>query len=287
MRDFTYICPETIDEVCQLLSEQENAFLIAGGQSLLPLLRLRAADLSCLIDINGLKNANYITFENQQVKVGPTARHAEVAESETVKNHCLVLSQVAAHIGDVQVRNRGTICGSVANADPAGDPPVLSALLDVEIQATSVRGETIYSGSDFFQGFYATNLEEDEFITEVRFPEISSPTGVGYEKWEPSEGAYPVATVGALITLEGDLISQAKIVTGAIDPGPTFSEDAATILIGQKPTTELITEAAISVGENSDPIEDAEGSILFKQELMKTLSKRAITTAVDCAQGGA
>ena len=159
MRDFTYICPETIDEVCQLLSEQENAFLIAGGQSLLPLLRLRAADLSCLIDINGLKNANYITFENQQVKVGPTARHAEVAESETVKNHCLVLSQVASHIGDVQVRNRGTICGSVANADPAGDPPVLSALLDVEIQATSVRGETIYSGSDFFQGFYATNLE--------------------------------------------------------------------------------------------------------------------------------
>ena len=187
----------------------------------------------------------------------------------------------------MQVRNRGTLCGSVANADPAGDPPVLSALLADEIQATSVRGETTYSGSDFFQGFYATNLEEDEFITEVRFPEISSPTGVGYEKWEPSEGAYPVATVGALITLEGDLISQVKIVTGAIEPGPTFSEDAANILIGQKPTTELITEAAISVGENSDPIEDAEGSILFKQELMKTLSKRAITTAVDCAQGGA
>ena len=109
---------------------------------------------------------------------------------------------------------------------------------------------------------------------------------MAYEKWEPSEGAYPVATIGVSITLDGDAISHAKIMTGAIEPGPTLSEEAANILIGQKPTPDIIVEAAISTGEGSDPIDDSEGSVIFKKELMKTLSKRAITTAVSRAQGG-
>ena len=286
MKNFKYICPETIDEVCQILTEHEGALILAGGQSLLPILRLRAASPPCLIDINGLKDANYISFENNQIKIGPIARHVEVANSEMAKKHCSILSQIAGHIGDMQVRNRGTFCGSIANSDPAGDPPIIAALLDAEIQAISSRGKTTYSGGDFFHGFYANSLEPDEFVTEVRFPKISPPTGVAYVKWEPSEGAYPVATIGVSITLDGDIISHAKIMTGAIEPGPTLSEEAANILIGQKPTPDIIVEAAISTGEGSDPIDDSEGSVIFKKELMKTLSKRAITTAVSRAKGG-
>lgn len=287
MRDFSYVRPTSIEEACDFLAEEGDAIALAGGQSLLPLLRLGAASPEVVIDLNAIEGAAYIDVDDGHAAVGLLARHADVAASSAVRESCLVLAEVAEHIGDMQVRNRGTICGSVAHGDPAGDPPVLAALLDAEIDAQSADGTSTYSGADFYGGFYETELAEDELVTEVRFPTVAAPTGVAYEKWEPSEGAYPVATVGALLELGDGIVEEARIVTGAIEPGPTPADEATEELEGAEPTEEALTDAAILVGDNADPIEDAEGSVAFKQELIKTLTKRALMSAAERARGGA
>lgn len=282
MHDFKYASPESVDEVCTLIDEHgDDAAIIAGGQSLLPMLRLRAATPGCLVDINSLPGRDYVERENGQIRVGCLARHADVASSELVEEHCPVLAEVAEEIGDRQVRNRGTICGSVAHADPAGDPPVLAALLDADIVARTIDGTETHSGNGFYHGFYETDLEKGTLVTEVRFPVLADTQGAAYEKYEPSEGAYPVATVGALVEQEDDTLTDVGIVTGAVEPGPVRIEAAEEVLVDEEPTEELVVEAAKATGENIDPIDDSEGSAEFKREMTKTLAKHALETAID------
>lgn len=286
MQSLKYARPASVIDACSLLDEYAGeAAVLAGGQSLLPLLRLGAADTDCVIDVNHIEDGAGISYDGEAVEVGFLARHAEVAAADAVREHCLVLADTAGHIGDRQVRNRGTLCGAIANADPAGDPPVLATLLDAEIVAASVDGTTTYEGASFYHGFYETELEENELVTAVRFPAIVPPRGAAYEKWEPSEGAYPVATVAADVTLDGDTIDAAAVVTGAVEAGPTSVPAAVEILVGAEATEATLTEAAEATGEAAEPIADAEGSVAFKRELLKTLAKRALQSAVARAGG--
>lgn len=288
MHDFEYASPESVTEVCSLLDEYGNdAAIIAGGQSLMPMLRLRAATPDCLVDINGLPDQEHLELEDGQIRAGCLVRHADVAGSDLVEEHCPVLAEVAEEIGDRQVRNRGTICGSIAHADPAGDPPVLATLLDAEIVARTGEGTETYAGDGFYHGFYETELSKGTLVTEVRFPVLGDAQGAGYEKYEPSEGAYPVATVGALVEREGGVLTDVGVVTGAVEPGPVRVEAAEELLVDKEPTDDLLVEAAETTGENVDPIEDSEGSVEFKREMTKTLAKRALATAVDRAGGEA
>jgi len=286
MQSLSYARPSSIQEACSLLDEfSGGAVVLAGGQSLLPLLRLGAAITDCVVDVNHIEGGDRIVVDEDHVEVGFGARHVDVATDEAVRERCRVLAETAGHIGDTQVRNRGTLCGSIAHADPAGDPPVLATLLDAEIVAASVSGETTYRGSSFFHGFYETELDETELVTAVRFPTVAPPRGAAYEKWEPSEGAYPVATVGALVELDGDLVADASLVAGAVEAGPTPRPEAVELLVGREPTEATVTEAAVAVGEHADPIDDAEGTADFKRELLKTLAKRALLAAVERAGG--
>lgn len=286
MQSLKYARPESVTDACSLLDEYAGeAAVLAGGQSLLPLLRLGAAATDCVVDINHIEDGSEIVLDGDAVEVGFLARHAEVASSEIVREHCPVLAETAGHIGDRQVRNRGTLCGAIANGDPAGDPPVLATLLDAEIVATSVDGTTTYRGPSFYHGFYETELGANELVTAVRFPALAPPRGVAYEKWEPSEGAYPVATVGASVELDGETVVEASIVTGAIEAGPTPVAAGAEALLDREATEAAVTEAAQRTGEASDPIADSEGSVTFKRELVKTLTKRALVSAVHRAGG--
>lgn len=286
MQSLTYARPASVPDACSLLDEYAGeAAVLAGGQSLLPLLRLGAASTDCVIDINFIEGGDRIASDGEHVEIGFLARHADVAAADVVRDRCLVLAETAGHIGDRQVRNRGTLCGAVANADPAGDPPVLATLLDAEIEATSVDGTTTYRGESFYHGFYETELAANELVTAVRFPAVSPPHGAAYEKWEPSEGAYPVATVGALVELDGDVVAEAGVVTGALEAGPTPAPAAVEALVDREPTEAVVTEAAEAAGETADPIADAEGSVTFKRELLKTLTKRALLSAVARAGG--
>lgn len=286
MHDFTYASPDTVDDACSLIDKYGNsAAIISGGQSLMPMLRLRAATPECLVDINGLPGMDYIELDDEYIRIGCLVRHADVATSNLIAEHCSVLAEVAEEIGDRQVRNRGTICGSIAHADPSGDPPVLATLLDAEIDTRTTDGEQTYSGNGFYFGFYETEAEKGELVTEVRFPVLTDAQGAGYEKFEPSEGAYPVASVGVLVEQEDSVLTDVGIVTGAVEPGPVRIEEAAEILIDEEPTDSLLVEAAVTTGENVDPIGDSEGSPEFKKEMTKTLTKRALQTAVERARG--
>lgn len=286
LEDIKYASPDSLGDAVALLGEYgEDAAVISGGQSLMPMLRQRLAGYEYLVDINGVDDADYIRVDDDRLAFGCLVRHADVARSDTVADNCEVLTEMAAEIGDTQVRNRGTLCGSLAHADPAGDPPVLAAALDAEITGLGPDGEQTYEGSSFFHGFYETELGANEIVTQVRFPVVEQPRGAAYQKYEPSAGAYPTATVGAVVELDDDAVADATLVTGAIEPGPTRAPDAAAHLADEAPTEARLTEAAELVGDNADPMEDSDGSVAFKREITKTLAKRALVTAVDRAGG--
>jgi carbon-monoxide dehydrogenase medium subunit len=284
--EIKYANPETVEEACSLLHEhKEDAAILSGGQSLLPMLRQRVGSYDKVIDINDLPDQDYIDVTDGEVRIGCLSRHRDVATAEAVERHCPVLAEVAAQIGDVQVRNRGTFCGAVAHADPSGDPPVIATLLDATIVARSADDTRTLSGDSFFHDFYETALSKDELVTEVRFPALSANEGAGYEKYEPTEGAYPVATVGAYLSLSDDgQITEARLATGALEAGPTPMEDAASLLEDRQPTDEALTEAAERLGDDTMPVDDFEGSAEFKTAISKKLAKDALKTARDRAQ---
>jgi len=286
LSDIKYASPESLDTAVELLGEYgEDAVLLSGGQSLMPMLRQRLADYEYIVDINSVAEADYIRREEDRLRFGCLVRHVDVEESELVTEHCRILQETAAEIGDAQIRNQGTLCGAIAHADPAGDPPVVATALDAEITALGPSGKTTYDGASFFHGFYETELGSEEIITEVSFPVIEQPWGGAYEKYEPSAGAYPAATVAAVVRLDDGVVADARIVTGAIEPGPTPATEAADSMVDQRPTETVITDTAERVGDNANPIEDADGSAEFKGEITKTLAKRALLTAVERAGG--
>lgn len=286
LQDIKYTSPDTLDDAVALLGEHgEEAAVISGGQSLMPMLRQRLADYEYLIDINSVQDTDYVRVDGDHLRFGCLVRHTDVANSDTVAENCEMLAEMAAEIGDTQVRNRGTLCGAIAHADPAGDPPVVAAAMDAEITSLGPDGEHTYDGSSFFHGFYETALGENEIITEVTFPVIERPRGAAYQKYEPSAGAYPTATVAAVVELDGNTVADARLVTGAIEPGPTPIPVAESHLEGEAVTESLVTKAAELVGDNSEPMEGSDGSVEFKREITKTLTKRALVTAVDRAGG--
>ncbi|WP_336000468.1 FAD binding domain-containing protein [Halorientalis halophila] len=286
LQDIKYTSPETIADAAALLGEYgEDATVMSGGQSLMPMLRQRLADYELLIDINEVADRDYLRVDDDELRIGCLVRHTDVANSDTVAESCETLAETAAEIGDTQVRNRGTLCGALAHADPAGDPPVVATALDAEIKSQGPDGEHTYDGSSFFHGFYETELGENEIVTEASFPVVEPPYGAAYQKYEPSAGAYPTATVAAVVELDDSVVTDATLVTGAIEPGPTPMPEAEAHLAGETPTEDLVTTTAELVGDGSDPMEDSDGSVEFKREITKTLAKRALVTAIDRAGG--
>lgn len=288
MASLQHAAPTTIEGACSLLEEYgDAAAVLSGGQSLLPLLRQRVASFDVLVDINNLDGHDYIERDGGTLRVGCLARHADVTNSTLVAETNPTLAEAVGTIGDVQVRNRGTLCGAVAEADPRGDPPTLVTLFDAEVVAATADGQRVIGGESFYSGDGETALEGGELIREVRFDIPGPDAGASYEKWTPAEGSYPVAAVGALVELDGETVADASIVTGALEGGPTVMSGAAETLVGAAPTDERRAETARAVGRDANPRADFEGTPEFKRELVTTLAKDALDTAVERARGGA
>lgn len=282
---FGYARPDSVQEACNLLDENTTeTTLLAGGQSLLPLLRDGSAAYEYVIDINQLPDREYIRLEDGRIRIGCLTRHAQVVESEVVRENCGVLAGAVSQIGDSQVRNRGTVCGALAHAGPSGDPPLVAVLLDAEILARDADGETVYPARSFYHGASSTALDPNEIITEARFPVVGSNRGVSYNKWHPTEVSYAVASVGASVTLVEGQVTDASIVTGAVEPTPRRWPPLAELLVGTEPTEATINEVATAVGEACDPVTDFEGSPEFKREMITTLTKRSLTDAIENAR---
>lgn len=286
MPSLKHAAPETVEGACSLLEEHgDDAAVLSGGQSLIQ--RIRAHDAPCdiVVDINRIENQSYIERVGDQLRFGCLVRHADVAGSDLVVETNPTLADAAGSIGDVQVRNRGTFCGAVVQAEPAGDPPTVVTLFDAEIVVAGTGGDRTVAGSSFYQGSHETVLEPDELVREIRIPIPGEGAGAAYEKWTPAEGSYPIAAVGAVVELDGETVTDARVVTGAVEGEATVIPEAAAALAGEKPTDDRRIAAARTLGEHIEPIEDFEGSTEFKRELAVTLTKDALDVAVDRAQG--
>jgi len=286
MATLRYVAPETVERACSLLAEYgDDAAVLSGGQSLLPTIRRRTAACDVLVDINDLDGRSFVERDDDQLRVGCLVRHADVADSSLVRETLPALADLAGSIGDVQVRNQGTLCGAVAHGDPAGDPPVLTALLDADVVVANTDGGRVLDGRSFYAGDHRTALETGELVTEVRFPVTDDGTGVAYEKWTPSGESYPVTTVGALVELDGGTVTEAALTTGALESKPTPMDEAAGVLLGEEPTDEVLDRVARTLGENASPSADHEGSVAFKRELATTVARDALGGAVARARG--
>jgi carbon-monoxide dehydrogenase medium subunit len=287
---FEYFVPRTVDEALQLLARYgDDARILAGGQSLLPMMKLRIAGPKCLIDINRIGGLGGLRREGDRLVIGALCRHGEVAASALVGEHLPIMADAARLTADVQVRNRGTIAGSLAHADPAGDWPAALLALDTHVQIAGPTGPRITPLEEFIVDAYTTQLHAGEMVVGLSVAIPASPAGGAYVKFEKRAGDFAVASVGVQVGLEpgggGDRCARVAISLGALGPAAVRASDAERLLQGHAPDAERLGEAARLVQAAAQPFADTRGSVEYKRHLAGVLFRRAFTAALDRAQG--
>jgi aerobic carbon-monoxide dehydrogenase medium subunit len=286
---FRYAAPQSVAEAVDLLANHTDAKVLAGGHSLLPLMKLRLATPPVLVDINRIPGLDFIREDQQlgQLRVGALARHVDFERSPLIQARYPLLWDTARGIGDPLVRNRGTMAGAVAHADPAADWPAALLAVNASIVASSPRGERSVPLTELYVAILTTSLEADELVTEVRVPFPKSGSGGAYEKLERKVGDYAVIGVGVQVVLDGNgNIAEAGI--GLCNAASTSikATQAEAYLVGKPPATDYINEAAQLAMEASDPIEDDRGPVDYKRAMVRELTRRALRRALARAQGG-
>jgi carbon-monoxide dehydrogenase medium subunit len=284
-RPFHYHRASSLPEAAAMLSQLgDDAKLLAGGQSLIPLMKLRFANPRHLVDLNFVPGTSYIKEENSSVRFGALTRHSEI-ENSSIAARFPILQDCAAGIADVQIRNRGTVGGSLAEADPSGDWATVLLTQKTEIRCLSPRGERSIPLTDFITDAYTTVLEHDELVREISVQVPGQGTGGAYLAFKRSAPVYPTASAAVQITMEGDVCKDAQIVLGCVGLVPvraTAAEDA----LRERRVDDKSTAAAMdAVREATDPQPDMRGSAEYKRTLAAALVKRAIEAAVRRAHG--
>ena len=283
---FEYVAPSTIGEAIELLAQHgEDAKLLAGGQSLVPMMKLRVARPRYLIDINHIPDLAYIREQNGQIHCGAMTRHAQVEESALLKEKIPMLGEAACAIGDAQVRNRGTLGGGLVEADPAGDWGPVALALNATMKCAGPKGERLIAAADFFTFAYTTALESNEILTEIIFPVPTAGTAGTYVKLERVAGDFAIASAAVQVGVDSnDVCTSIGVgVTGSASvPQKVFSIE--TLLSGKKITPEIIDEAGRIVQEGADPVEDLRGSAAYKKKVLGAALKRALRDALQKAR---
>jgi carbon-monoxide dehydrogenase medium subunit len=280
--EFTYHRPSSVDEAVSLLDEDSRP--LAGGHSLIPLLKLRLATPSALVDLSRIPGLAGISENGGGLSIGALTTHATVAESEVVRARCPVLAETAGQIGDVQVRNRGTIGGSVAHADPAADYPTVLKALGATIVAAGSNGERQIAADDFFVGILTTALEPGELITSVSVPATAAGTGAAYVKHRHPASFYAVVGVAAVVSVEGGTCTAATVTVGGVTSPPVHATAAADTLQGGPGSEEAVAAAAEKVPESiGAATSDAYASGEYRTHLAKVLAGRALRLAFERA----
>jgi carbon-monoxide dehydrogenase medium subunit len=274
---FEYHRPTSLDEAISLLGEVEGSRAIAGGHSLLPMMKLRLANPSALVDLGGIPGLDAISG-NGDLTIGALATHASVAASEVAIGIAPVVPETAAQIGDRQVRNCGTMGGSVAHADPGADYPTVLKALGATITATGKDGEREIAADDFFRGMFATALEPGELVTSVKVPATGAGAGAAYLKHAHPASRYAVVGVTAVVTVENGSCTSARLTVGGLTAPPV--DVAAESLVGSPGSEEAIAAAADQVPESlPDATGDTYASGEYRKHLATVLAKRALREA--------
>jgi aerobic carbon-monoxide dehydrogenase medium subunit len=283
---FEYLKPSSISEAIALLRQYgEDAKLLAGGQSLVPMMKLRIARPKYLIDLHRLSDLNYIREQADQIHCGAMIRHVQLEESELIRNKIPVLGEAAAAIGDAQVRNRGTLGGGLVEADPSGDYGAVVLALNAQMKCISPRGERVIPAADFFTFAYTTALESDEILTEIILPLPDSSSAGVYLKLERVAGDFAIASAAVQMGLDRNGVC--NTIGVGVTGGGTVPQKALAVeglLQGKKITPELIDEAGRLIQEGAEPIEDLRGSASYKKKALSAILRRAIAESLRRAE---
>jgi carbon-monoxide dehydrogenase medium subunit len=286
---FEYYAPTTVDEALAHLAEYGyDAKVLAGGQSLIPMMNFRLAQPSILIDINNITELFYIRAnEDGGLRIGAMARHNQVEDNSLVADRASLIYEAMPHIATVQVRSRGTFGGSIAHADPSEELAAISVALEGSFLLRNQRGERWVPASEFFVGLFTSVLEPDELLMEAKFPPIPERTGCALEEVSRRPHDFALVGVAALVTLDKeDRCQKAQLVFLSVGDGPVEARQAVDMLRGKKLTPELIRAASETAAKKDiDPGSDIHASAEYRRHLAVVLSRRALEKAYDRARG--
>ncbi len=280
---FEHAAPATVADAVQALTEHgDEAQLLAGGQSLLPVLKLRMADPGVLVDLGRVAGIREVREEGEDLVIGAMATHHTVANDPLVTEHAGVLAQAAASVGDPQIRYRGTIGGSLAHADPAGDiaPAVLA--LEATLEVTGPSGTRTVPASDFFEDYFTTSLGEDELLTAVRVPKHTG-WGMRYEKFAQVAQSWAIVAVAAAVRVEAGALAEVRLGMSNMGSTPLRARIAEEALTGSPLETTTLEQAAALAGEGTEPPTDSSGTPAYRRHLAGVLAGRAVSAAAGVA----
>ena len=284
---FDYSAPESLDEALATLGEVgDEGRVLAGGQSLIPMMKLRLAAPGHLVDINGVSELSYIHESNGHLAIGALARHADIAESDMVSESNGTMASAAPWISDPLVRNRGTLCGSVAHCDPEGDWNSVMLAVGASVVARSSSGQRVIPIADFVVDFYTSSLRPGEIVTEVRVPKYAGAAGGAYLKLERKVGDY--ATVGVATHLALDdagNVAEAGLALTSVYRHNLRVTEAEAMMVGQAPGAALFAEAAEVAARSCDPDSDIRGPAAFKRAVVAEYTRRGFAQALAQARG--
>jgi carbon-monoxide dehydrogenase medium subunit len=284
---FEYARPATVRDAISLLQQHgEEAKILSGGQSLIPMMKLRLARPAWLIDVNSIPGLDYIREQDGHLAIGGLVREWQIETSDLIRKKYPILYDTASVIADPQVRSMATVAGNLAHGDPANDHPATMLSLEAEVVATSAGGARAIKAEDFFLSIFSTALEPAEILTEIRVPAPAPRSGGAYFKLERKVGDFATAAVAAQVTLnEHGAFAKVGIGLTNVGPVPIKAKQAEDFLRGKAPSAENIAHAAQLASEDAQPTSDLRGPAEYKKGLVKEFTKRALNRAIERAGG--
>ncbi|HEV2887414.1 MAG TPA: xanthine dehydrogenase family protein subunit M [Jatrophihabitans sp.] len=277
---FDYLKPGSVAEAVQAYAAAgEDAKILAGGQSLLPILRLRLAYPELVIDLGGIPELTGVTDDGDAILIGAMTTHADIISDELVKQHAPLIAQATETVADRQVRHRGTFGGSLAHADPAGDLPAVALALDAELRVHGPSGERSIAARDFFLDYLTTAMEPGEILTAVRVPKLGEGWSTHYEKLNRVAQAWSIVAVAAAVHRSDGTITEARIGLTNMGPTPLRAAACEQALAGAAATAQTVATASASAAEGTSPPSDLSAKADYRSHLATVLTRRAVTHA--------
>ena len=277
---FSYYRPSKVDEAVGLMANLgEDARVIAGGHSLIPIMKQRLTDIKHLIDLSGIDEIRGIQIKNNVVSIGAMTTQVELINNEELFKEAPIIREASLQIADPQVRNLGTIGGNVANGDPANDMPGLMQLLDATYKLSGVNGSREVKARDFYEGAYFTSREDDEILISISFESPSG--GYAYEKQKRKIGDYATAAAGVIIKVENNKCSSASIALTNLSDTPVYCDKAVDMIVGKEIDNDLLDQVTKTCVDQSDPVADQRGPVEFKKYVAGIVIKKALKRAIE------
>jgi CO/xanthine dehydrogenase FAD-binding subunit len=285
---FEYFTPATVPEAIGLLERYgEEAKVLAGGQSLIPMLNFRVARPKVLVDINQVKELDYIREEKDELVIGGLTRERSLEVSPLIQKRCPILAEAISYIGHLPIRTRGTIGGSLVHADPTAEIPVVVAALEGQMKVAGPSGERLLRAEEFFVTYLTSALEPSEILVEVRIPTLPPNTGWSFMEFSRRHGDFGIVSVAALLFMGSQgRCQKASLALGGVAPSPLRAREAEILLSGQVITEALIMEAGVRAAQATEPESDYHASAEYRRNLAKVFTQRSLQEAWNKIKGG-